>query len=150
MLATCLTGGPLDLVMIQEHHLAESRIRRCGKLLRGHGDAFWSAAFGPLGIQGGVCISIVEPWDQAVVDRGIIVPGRAQWVILQLGSDRWGFLDVYAPNHASVRADFWSQIAEALPLADAWCLGGDFNMLEAPDDRQGGASTTVHGSELAV
>ena len=77
-LARCLVGGPLDVVMLQEHHLSESRTRRCGKLLKGHGEAFWSAAFGPSGIQGGVCISIVEPWDKAVLDRGVIVPGRAQ------------------------------------------------------------------------
>ena len=63
-LARCLVGGPLDVVMLQEHHLSESRIKRCGKLLKGHGEAFWSAAFGPSGIQGGVCIPIVEPWDK--------------------------------------------------------------------------------------
>ena len=53
-LAKFLTGGMLDLVMIQEHHFFESRLRRCGRLLKGLGDAFWLAAFGSSGIQGGV------------------------------------------------------------------------------------------------
>ena len=63
---------------------------------------------------------------------------------------RLGFLNVYAPNHVSARVEFWSQIADAIPAADAWCVGGDFNMLESPEDRRGGSLTTIHGSKLAA
>ena len=149
-LARCLVGGPLDVVMLQEHHLSESRIRRCGKLLKGHGEALWLATFGPFGIQGGVYISIVELWDKVVLDRGVIVLGKAHWIIMQKGSMRLGFLNVYAPNHASPRGGFWSHIAEGIPCADAWCVGGDFNMLESPDDRRGGCGTTIHGAKLVA
>lgn len=81
-LATFLVGGLVDLVILQEHHLSESRLWRCAKLLRGHGEPFWSTTFGPSGTQGGICISIVEPWAQAVVDRGIIIPSMVQWNII--------------------------------------------------------------------
>ena len=58
-------------------------------------------AFGPGGVQGGVCIAISEQWTADILDSGTIVPGHAQWVMLQVGEDRVGFLNVYAPNSAS-------------------------------------------------
>ena len=146
-LARCLIGGLIDFLMLQEHHLTESRIRHCGSLLQRHAEVFWSPAFGPSGIQGGVCISIADTWRSAIVDR---VPGRAHWLLLQEGQLRIGLLNVYAPNHASARATFWLQICESLPQADSWCVGGDFNMLETVENRRGGSQTTVHGSELAA
>ena len=146
----CLLGGSVDFLMLQEHHLTESRTRRCGQLLQRHTEVFWSGAFGPSGIQGGVCISIADSWRSAVVDRGILIPGRAQWMLVQWGEIRLGLLNLYAPNHESARADFWSQIADSLPMADEWCIGGDFNMLEAAEDRCGGSQITVRGSELAA
>ena len=60
-LARCLVGGSLDVVMLQEHHLSASRIRRCGKVLKGHGDAFWSAVFRPSGIQGEEALFLSHP-----------------------------------------------------------------------------------------
>ena len=33
---------------------------------------------------------------------------------------------------------FWPQIAIAMPSADAWCVAGDFNMIETPKDMQSG------------
>ena len=77
-----MVGGQIDCLMLQEHHLSESRIRRCGSLLARHSDVFWSASFGPSGIQGGVCISIADSWRAAILERGIIVQGRAQWITL--------------------------------------------------------------------
>ena len=60
-------------------------------------------------------------------------------------------LNVYSPNQASARAEFWTRIADALPALDHWCVGGDFNMLEDLVDRLGGSQqTTIHGSELAT
>lgn len=60
-----------------------------------------------------------------------------------------GFLNVYAPNAASGQAEFWALIEASLPVADHWCMGGDFNMLEDASDRQGGSSVTIQGEELA-
>ena len=149
-LMRCLIGGPVDFLMLQEHHLTESRTRRCGQLMPRHSEVFWSGSFGPSGTQGGICMSIADTWRDAILDRGIVVPGRAQWILLQWGEIRLGLLNLYAPNHASARTVFWTQITDALPSADEWCIGGDFNMIEAPEDRCGGGHVTVHGSELAA
>ena len=123
----CLTCGTVDILMLQEHHLTESRTRRCGQLLHRHSEVFWSASFGPSGIQGGVCMSIADTWRDAIIDRGVVIPGRAQWMLFQWGEVRMGILNLYAPNHESARAEFWTQIADALPSADEWCIGGDFS-----------------------
>ena len=94
-------------------------------------------------------MSIADSWHAAILERGVIVQGCTQWIFLRWGHLRVGMLNIYAPNHASARARFWEQILEALPRVDAWCVGGDFNMIEDMYDRRGGSLTTVHGSELA-
>ena len=133
-LARCVIGRPIDFLMLQEHHLSERRIRQCGPILQQHSDVFWSALYGPSGTQGGVCISIGDAWRSAIVGQGIIFPGRAQWLVIQWGQQRLGMLNVYAPNHASARAIFWTEVALGLPAADSWCVGGGFNMLERAED----------------
>ena len=37
---------------------------------------------------------------------------------------------------------------ESLPSVDAWCVGGDFNMIEDMYDRFGGNLTMVQGAKL--
>ena len=59
-------------------------------------------------------------------------------------------MSIFAPNHESAQAAFWSQLADAVPSVDAWCVAGDFNMIETREDRQGGNQVTVHGVELAA
>lgn len=50
----------------------------------------------------------------------------------------------------SDRVEFGALIEASLPIvADHWCMGGDFNMLEDASDRQGGSSVTIQGEELA-
>ena len=110
-----MIGGPIDFLMLHEHHLSESRIRQCGPILQRNSYVCWSALYGPSGSQGGVCISIRDSWRSAIVERGIIVPGRAQWLVIQWGQQRLGMLNVYAPNHASARAVFWTEVALGLP-----------------------------------
>ena len=74
------------------------------------------------------------------------MPSRAQYVTLRMHGEHVGVLNVYVANHASVWADFLTQITDALPVADHWCVGGDFNMLEDPSNRMGGSHVTVQGS----
>ena len=71
----------------------------------------------------------------SIVDRGKIVPGRAIWMIIQWRGLWHGFLSIYARNHESARAAFWTQLIDALPSVDAWCVASDFNMIESPEDR---------------
>ena len=93
-------------------------------------------------------MSIAEAWQSDIRDRVVVVPGRAQFVTMQYHDALVGFLNVYAPNHASARAEFWAHLVAALPSVDSWCIGGDFNMLESPEDRIGGSHVTVHGREI--
>ena len=72
-LSRCMIGGQIDCLMLQEHHLSEGRIRRCGSLLARHSNVFWFAFFGPFGVQGGVCMLIADSRRAAILDRGIIV-----------------------------------------------------------------------------
>ena len=80
-LGQSLIGGPIDVLMIHEHHLFASRIRRCGQLMQGHREMFWSAGFGPNGTQGRVCILVRDSLHASIVDRGEIVPSRAIWMM---------------------------------------------------------------------
>ena len=149
-LGQSLIGGPINVLMLQEHHLSASRIWCCGQLMQGHREMLWLVGFGPNGAQGGVCISVRDSLQASIVDRGEIVPGRAIWMIIQWRGLRHGFLSIYAPNHESARAAFWTQLIDALPSVDAWCIAGDFNMIESPEDRQGGSQVRIHGAELAA
>ena len=55
--------------------------------------------------------------------------GRAQFIVLKILEKKVGFLNVYAPNSATRRAQFWCQLWNDLPVMDHWCIVGDFNML---------------------
>lgn len=46
--------------------------------------------------QGGLCISIAETFCAAIDDKGIIVPERAQWIIMGVSNARVG---LNAPAH---------------------------------------------------
>lgn len=74
-LQRCLLGGQIDVLLLQEHHLSKSCTQRCGRLLGGQSSTFWVPAFGPRGVQGGVCMAIVEQWTTDILDSGTAVPG---------------------------------------------------------------------------
>ena len=54
--------GPIDVLMIQEHHLGEQRLLRYGNLLPGRWQHFWLPAFGPNDTQGGLRIAVSHIW----------------------------------------------------------------------------------------
>ena len=146
----CFIGGPLDVLLIQEHHLNSNCIAQYGTFLKGSWDMHWSEAYGTSGNKGGVCISIAEKWRPYLENKRVIVRGRGQYVELKVDGVSWGILNVYAPNHASARTLFWTQICDALQNIEHWCMAGDFNMLEDPNDRRGGSTMTVRGSKLGA
>ena len=84
-----------------------------------------------------------------IVDKGFLQGGRAQFIVLKILEKKVGFLNVYAPNSATGRAQFWCQLWNDLPVMDHWCIVGDFNLLEVPSDRMGGSIVTISGTELA-
>ena len=116
----------------------------------GEWDHFWRQGYGAEENAGGVCISSRGVWRQQIVHAEIITQGMAQFLILEHEESRWGLLNVYAPNHASARARLWEEIYLSLPEdVENWIVGGDFNMLEDPQDRRGGSMITIQGLELA-
>ncbi|KAG0572449.1 hypothetical protein KC19_VG096100, partial [Ceratodon purpureus] len=74
---------------------------------------------------------------QATHSAGIIIPGRAQWILCKLDNSMQGFLNLYARNSGLERATFWDTVAQNLPNADSWVMGGDLNMVEHEADRSG-------------
>ena len=50
-------------------------------------------------------------------------------------------MNIYAPNHESARTGFWTHLVDGLLEVDAWCVGGDFNMIESHQDRSGAAKS---------
>ena len=140
--------GPIDVLIIQEHHLGEQRISKYGNLLPGRWQQFWLPAFGPNDNQGGLCIAVSHIWAPHVSMSGSLANKRAQYIVFQIGAIKWGLLNLYAPNSEAARSRFWSEILVQIPQIDHWALVGDFNMLEDVQDRQGGSSRIISGSEF--
>ena len=78
-----------------------------------------------------------------VVHHGILCPGRAQYVVLNLSSQlQLGIINVYGFSHTGPRAMMWSHLAQT-PLPEArWMLAGDFNNIKSAADKQGGSHKT--------
>ena len=102
----CIVGGPLDFLLIQEHHLNTFRISRYGSILPGNWDMFWSPAIGNTEVRGGVCMAISQRWISSIIQKQVVIPGRAQFVIIQEEEITWGLLNIYAPNTPTTRQQF--------------------------------------------
>jgi hypothetical protein len=93
---------------------------------------------------------IIETWSSQIVDKGVIVQGRAQYVLLQIGNDCVGCLNVYAPNSEQDKKTFWEIINNGIPTTDCWCTRDDFNVIKTIVHRKGGSCTTIHRPGLSV
>lgn len=65
---------------------------------------------------------------------------------MRFSEQRVDFLNVYVPNVASGRDEFWTMIETSLPATDHLCVGGDFNLLEALEDKQGASRCRARSS----
>ena len=139
--------GAIDILFLQEHHLSADRIRSYGSILPGRWIHFWVPTIGPNSRQAGLCMAIKEQWASIIVSAGTILNKRAQFLILQIGPQKTGIINLYASNSASERASFWISLSEYAGLADSWLVGGDFNMIEEASDRRGGSISTITGRE---
>ena len=79
----------------------------------------------------------------------ILQGSRAQFIVSKLLKKKVGFFNVYAPNSATRRAQFWCQLWNDLLIMDHWCVVENFNMLEDPSNSMGGSTITISGAELA-
>ena len=142
--------GQVDIVMLQEHHLNERRTKVYGSLLPGKWEMVWVPAYGSTQLKGGLCMAIRDIWQVKMLEVGNLFLGRAQYVIMEFHNKKVGILNLYAPNSSRERLKMWIELDRSLPTVDHWCIAGDFNMIEDPEDRSGEGGVTVHGLELSA
>ena len=80
--------------------------------------------------------------------KGVLHGGRAQYMLILISGKLIGFLNIYAPNSATGRIHLWNMLLQDLPVAQHWCMCGDWNMMESPTNSLGGSSISISGSEL--
>lgn len=69
------------------------------------------------------------------VDSGVVVQDTAQYIVLGIGSTRYGILNIYAPNRTTFRSRFWITLLN-FSFPDAhWIVAGYFNMTENAEDK---------------
>ena len=83
-LQNVLVGGPIDVLLLQEHHLNQRRGPSHGSILQGEWLTFWSAGIGTFGSNVGVCISVKARWKEDILQYCEIIPGCAQFVLYHL------------------------------------------------------------------
>ena len=62
--------GQVDIVMLQENHLNERRIKVYGSFLLGNWEMLWVPAYGSTQLQGGSCMAICDIWQVTILDVG--------------------------------------------------------------------------------
>ena len=102
--------GKFDILLIQEHHLSQTRVAKIRKFLRGMWFYDWIPAYGPTRMQGGLAIACSEKWASLIIDKGFLQGGRAQFI--KLLEKKVGFLNVYAQNSTRGWAQFLVTIVE--------------------------------------
>ena len=148
------TTPATDILLLQETKISENASLKQARFIefRG-GSSLWNeATFSAQTARytGGTGIILSEKLSTLVVQHGVLYPGRAQYVILQLSPHlKLGILNVYGFSDTGPRAMLWNHLAQVeLPEAD-WILAGDFNNIEQASDKQGGSSkTNINPREL--
>ena len=80
---------------------------------------------------------MVNPkWGPRIKSFGISPCNRANWLIFNYNNSEFGICSLYVDNDYIQRANFWSCLT-LLPDIP-WMFGGDFNMIEAHEDKLGG------------
>ncbi|KAL3699502.1 hypothetical protein R1sor_017524 [Riccia sorocarpa] len=97
----------------------------------------------PIGSKGRTALLLHESLQ--VVEQGTGGNGRLTWARVQYGDRVIGFLSLYAPNKRRLRLRFWEQIKNITRKGE-WCLVGDFNQVELPEDAVG-RSAVISGRE---
>ena len=148
------TTTPTDILVLQEIKLTEAACLKQARFIEPKGGiSFWNE--GNFSAQtcrftGGTSIVIGEHLIQSVTNHGVLYPGRAQYITVQLSQQlHIGILNVYGFSETGPRAMLWNHLAQA-KLPDAqWILMGDFNNIEHSRDKQGGNSkSNISNREL--
>lgn len=141
------TTPTTDILLLQETKLPETACLKETRFVETHGgvslwnEGTFSAHSGRF--KGGTGIVISEKLAALVTHHGILYPGRAQYVVLNLSPNlQIGIINVYGYSHTGPKAMMWTHLTQAqLPEAQ-WVLAGDFNNIESINDKQGGSIRT--------
>ena len=131
-----------EILLLQEHcYSLEDCLKLTTQLNFNGGDSFWNIALYIAEgnkFHAGTGILVSQNFVSKIVAKGILVDGRAQYIVLETNKQKIGILNVYAPYETKPRARFWEALTEAhLPEAD-WLVAGDFNITEVAEDRSVG------------
>ncbi len=101
------------IVFLQEHKMKQELCNKLGALGIRRGKGYWNGAI--LNTEtnrwrGGTAILLSVALQHTVLDSGIAVEGKAQWVICNIENQKIGLLNVYAPNSGQGRASLWEQL----------------------------------------
>ncbi|KAI8514955.1 hypothetical protein Bbelb_075460 [Branchiostoma belcheri] len=124
-----------DIVCLQECHISHVEETALWEREWG-GQALWS-----LGTPNarGVGILLSPSLDLNVVKKFCDEDGRVVCVVLSNGTRSLRICNVYAPNEAAERSDFYRSLSNFLSNADPTILCGDFNCIESLSlDKRGG------------
>ena len=144
------TTPSTDILLLQETKISETASLKQARLIEFRkGTSLWNEgtfSARTVRFKGGTGIILSERMANSVTSHGVLYPGRAQYVTLQLSPHfQIGILNVYGYSHTGPRAMLWNHLAQAeLPEAH-WVLAGDFNNIERSTDKQGGSSKTSIG-----
>jgi endonuclease/exonuclease/phosphatase family metal-dependent hydrolase len=130
--------SPPQILLIQEHHLGKKGLGSAGKGIEfWKGASFWNPGI-PMGTSQRTNASTAILLDRTtaplVVDSGIFVEGRAQFVKLQATDGvTLTVINIYTARTSRERAPLWKAISRAQCNSDHTIVGGDFNhMVETP------------------
>lgn len=119
-----------QIILLQEHHMSlEDCLLKTSELEFKGGIHFWNhARFSASGnrFTGGTGILIGPKIAPYVVDSGVIIESRAQFVIIDIADIKIGVLNIYAPNDTASRARFWATLSHFDFPDVEWVLGGGF------------------------
>ena len=143
-----------NILLLQEVKLPEIDCLKQAKCIETRGgtsmwnEAQFSAQTGRF--KGGTGIVLTAKMAKVVTHHGILYPGRAQYVVLNISPTlQLGIINIYGFSHTRSRAMMWAHLAQTqLPEAQ-WVLAGDFNNIESAQDKQGGSKkTSISNREL--
>ena len=148
------TAPITDVLLLQEVKLPEEACLKQARFLETKGGlSFWNeASFSAQTgrFKGGTGIVLSVKMATKVTHHGILYPGRAQYVVLNISPNlQLGIINVYGFSETGPRAMLWNHLAQT-QLPDAqWVLAGDFNNIESVNDKQGGSTkTSIRNREL--
>jgi len=146
--------SPLQILLIQEHHLGKDDMLSTDKGVEfWKGGSFWNPGI-PMGrsqwTSAGMAILVDRRIAPLVVDSGILMEGRAQFIKLQF-ADKGSLtiINVYAAQSSNDRALLWKAISKAEFASDHTIIGRDFNHLEETTRRGTSGERQMNKREAA-